>query len=158
MLMFLGVCGTAVLIYLASKQELGLRQLRNTLASTSLLMKQKEENIYQLKLSIVELNTILEPLNTKVNELHKKKDVTIQATEDLNKSLQGCKEMKAASEKTKANATEILQKQKDEHETEKMKALEQIQGLKQQILDRDKAVCAFVDKTNQEGMKLCGTP
>ena len=37
------------------------------------------------------------------------------------------------------------------HQAEKNKAEEQIKILQLQILDRDKAICTFVDETKEEG-------
>uniref|UniRef100_A0A667YPU4 Uncharacterized protein n=1 Tax=Myripristis murdjan TaxID=586833 RepID=A0A667YPU4_9TELE len=42
-----------------------------------------------------------------------------------------------------------------EQDEAKQKAQAEIQQLKQQILNRDRAICTFVDLTNEEGRRLC---
>uniref|UniRef100_A0AAY4ADT3 Uncharacterized protein n=1 Tax=Denticeps clupeoides TaxID=299321 RepID=A0AAY4ADT3_9TELE len=48
-----------------------------------------------------------------------------------------------------------LQQTKESQEAEQKKFQDEIQGLKQQILERDKKLCTFLDPQYEEGKKLC---
>ncbi|KAM3873320.1 acyl-coenzyme A thioesterase THEM4 [Diretmus argenteus] len=135
----------------AVQQELNLHGLKTRLVRNSVEIKRKEEAIVQMKTKIQDMNKELASLNTKRGELTKRKEETLKAKGDMDKNLESCNTEKAEAEKKKTDLTEALNKLKAEHEDGKKKAQEEIQSLKQQILDRDKAICAFVDKTNEEG-------
>ncbi|KAM4600695.1 uncharacterized protein ACJ7VT_020601 [Polymixia lowei] len=153
---FVSVSVMLGMIYQAAKQELNLRSLKTHMMQSSVEVKRKEDAIIEMKAKIQDLNKSLLPLNTKRDELEKKKKDTVKSTEDMNNNLQTCNTEKGEADKKKAGFTEDLTKVKAEHEEAKKKAQEEIQHLKQQILDRDAAICAFVDKANEEGRKMCG--
>ncbi|XP_062322003.1 uncharacterized protein si:dkey-87o1.2 [Osmerus eperlanus] len=154
-LLFLSMSGMGWLMFEAIKQEMSLRQLRSTLALGSNQMKQKEDRIHQIKMKITGLNEQFKPLKNKMDELQKEKQESIKFTEELDLNMQKCNEEKGSHEKKKTKVTEDLKKLQADNEAKKTTMLAEIQGLKQHILDRDHAVCAFVDQTNEEGMKLC---
>ncbi|KAJ8004979.1 hypothetical protein DPEC_G00141890 [Dallia pectoralis] len=155
-LVFLAMCGMGVLMYLAIKQELTLRNLKSTADQISLEIKQKENAIVKIKTNIQQLNTELLPINVKRDELTRKKDESVKASTEAKKALDTCNKEKADSENLKTSTTAALQKVKDDTEAEKKKAEQEIEALKKQILDRDKALCTFVDVNMDEGRKLCG--
>ncbi|XP_046906097.1 uncharacterized protein si:dkey-87o1.2 [Hypomesus transpacificus] len=154
-LVFLSVSMMGWFMFQAVKQELRLREMRSSFALGSNQMKQKEDRIHQIKMKITELNEQLKTLQNKMDELQKKKQESIKSTEALDLNLQKCNEEKTSHEQKKTKVTEDLKKLQADNEAKKTTMLAEIQGLKQNILDRDHAVCSFVDKTNEEGMKLC---
>ncbi|XP_050932155.1 uncharacterized protein si:dkey-87o1.2 [Lates calcarifer] len=145
-----------VMIYQAVRQELNLRNLKTRMVENSAEVKRKEEAIVELKVKIQDLKTTLTGVHTKMDELKVKKVEVEKSSQELDKYLQTCNTEKADVEKKKTDVGEAVNKVKADHEEAKRKAEEEIQGLKQQILDRDKAICAFADTTKEEARKLCG--
>ncbi|XP_056142503.1 uncharacterized protein si:dkey-87o1.2 [Lampris incognitus] len=153
---FLSVSVMLLAIFQAVRQEVSLRSLKTRMAEGSLEVKRREEAIVQLKAKVEGLNKELPPFNTKKSELLRKKGDFSKSMGESDKNLETCKTEKTETEKKKSSQTEAIAKLKADHEEAKKKAQEEIQGLKQQILDRDKAICTFVNATNEEGRKLCG--
>ncbi|XP_039972623.1 uncharacterized protein si:dkey-87o1.2 [Xiphias gladius] len=152
----LSVAVMLVMIYQAVSQELNLRYLKARMVENSAEVKRKEEAIIEVKTKIRELKTTLASFNAKMDELKKKKADAEKSTQEIDKRLQTCNSEKADTESKKTSVAEAMTKLKADHEEAKKKAEEDIQGLKQQILDRDKAICAFADATKEEARKLCG--
>ncbi|XP_044065302.1 uncharacterized protein si:dkey-87o1.2 isoform X1 [Siniperca chuatsi] len=155
-LLGLSVVVMAIMVFQAVRQELNLRNLKTRIVENSAEVKTKEEAIVEAKNKIQELKTKLASVNTKVDELKKTKADTEKSTQDTDKSLQTCNTEKANVEKKKTDMLEAIIKLKADHDDVKKKAGGDIQNLKQQILDRDKAICAFADTTKEEARKLCG--
>lgn len=89
-LVFLSVGVMVVLMYQAVHQELTLRGLKARTLESSSQVKQKENDIVQVKMKIQKLNGELEPINTKRDELTKKKEESAKATGEADKSLKTC--------------------------------------------------------------------
>ncbi|XP_070768337.1 tropomyosin-2 [Enoplosus armatus] len=152
----LSVSVMAVMIFQAVRQELNLHNLKTRMVANSAEVKRKEEAIIELKNKIQELKTTLASVNTKMDELKKTKAESEKSTQDLDKSLQTCNTEKDETGNKKTGIAEAITKLKADQEVAKKKAGEDILNLKQQILDRDKALCAFADTTKEEARKLCG--
>uniref|UniRef100_A0A8P4K429 Si:dkey-87o1.2 n=1 Tax=Dicentrarchus labrax TaxID=13489 RepID=A0A8P4K429_DICLA len=149
----LSVALMVVMIFQAVRQELSLRHLKTRMGENSAEVKKKEEAIMEVKNKIKDMRDTLTSVNTKLDELKKKKAESETSAGELGKSLQTCN-----TEKKKEDMASAITKLHADHEVLKKKAEEDIQSLKQQILDRDKAICAFVDTTKEEARKLCGIP
>jgi len=157
-LLVLSVAVMGVMIFQALSQELNLRNMKTRTVENSAEVKKKEEDIIELKNKIKELKTAVASVNTKMDGLRKKKGETEKSTQDLANNLQTCNTAKAEIEKKKTDMAATMTKFKADHEDLKKKAEEDIKNLKQQILDREKAICAFADTTKPEARKLCGIP
>uniref|UniRef100_A0A8C4Z8K7 Si:dkey-87o1.2 n=1 Tax=Gadus morhua TaxID=8049 RepID=A0A8C4Z8K7_GADMO len=148
---FLSVSVMVVMIYQAVRQELELRSLKARMLETSAELKQKEHAIIQEKNTIQDLNKLLDPLTKQKDQLNKNKLDLSRSVAQMTNSLVICNTDKEVAERNKADGTKALA----EVNAEKNKAEEQIKILQLQILDRDKAICTFVDETKEEGRKLC---
>lgn len=157
-LLGLSVAVMGVMIFQTVRQEFNLRTMKTRTAENTAEVSRKEGSIVHLKNKIKDLKAAMSSVNAKLEELRKKKADTEKSTQDLDKSLQTCNTEKAGFEKKKADMAATIAKFKADHEDLKKKAEEDIKNLKQQILDRDKAICAYADTTKAEARKLCGLP
>ncbi|KAG7469491.1 hypothetical protein MATL_G00129390 [Megalops atlanticus] len=123
----LGIMG--VLMYQTFQQEMAMRDIKARMQTAS---------------------------NQRKDDLTKKKQEMNAANGKVQKTVEECNAEKTEAEKKRTAVSESLKKLKDEQEAEKKKAEEEIKGLKQQILDRDKKLCEFVDMNMEDGRKLCG--
>lgn len=157
-LVFLSVAVLSVMVYQAVLQEMNLHKLKVfSRVKTADLMK-KEQSIAELKKTLQELKPQLNAAHTMAEEMKVKKDDLQKETNDLEANLKTCTNERGEAEKRKTEIAETVNKLKTEHEGAKQKAQTEIQDLKKQNLDREKAICAFVDTTNAEAQKLCGLP
>uniref|UniRef100_A0A8C9YBH3 Si:dkey-87o1.2 n=1 Tax=Sander lucioperca TaxID=283035 RepID=A0A8C9YBH3_SANLU len=135
-LAFLSVAVVAVMIFQAVRQELNLRVLKSRTVENTEQIKRKENTIIEVKSKIQAMKSKLVFVNTNIDTLKKKKTDSDQKAQDLN------------VEKKTSGMRESMTKLKGK--AAKKKAEEDIQSLKQQILDRDKAICAFADTSKEE--------
>uniref|UniRef100_A0AAY4ADK6 Uncharacterized protein n=1 Tax=Denticeps clupeoides TaxID=299321 RepID=A0AAY4ADK6_9TELE len=152
---FLCMCVLLFLVYQAVVQELGIHSANLRFAEAKENVKRKEDEIVSIKMKIQDLNGDLMPLNKQHEEISKKVEEVKQATEDAKKSLETCNKQKEDSTKKKSEVFEVIKKMKESQEAEQKKFQDEIQGLKQQILERDKKLCTFLDPQYEEGKKLC---
>lgn len=155
-LVALSVSVLIALIFQAVRQELRLSNLKTQMVDKSAEVKRKEEAIIEVKMKVKELKTTLTSVNKKIDDLKKKKSEFEKTDQELDQSLQACNTEKENNVRKNVEIAESMTDLKGNYEKAKIKAEEEIQHLKQQVLDRDKAICAFADTTKEEARKLCG--
>lgn len=155
-LVFLAVALLLVMAYQAAKQELAIRLYMTRLNRAKKLVQFNEKEIVAAKVKLDSLNNNLNSLKTNQDDLMTQMHVAEKQKADGENTLKTCKEAKDAKENKKTEITDTVNKMKETQEAERAKAQLEVQNLKQQILDRDKAVCAFLDTQFEEGRKLCG--
>ncbi|XP_032415486.1 myosin-2 [Xiphophorus hellerii] len=144
------------MIFQTLRQELSLRNLRARMVESSAEVKRREDSIMDMKSKIQELKTTVDNANLKLEDLKKEKSEKEKALKESEKSLETCNAGKGNAEKKKTELGESINKLKTDHEAAKNKAQQEIGRLKQQILDREKTICAHADLTKEEARKLCG--
>lgn len=152
----LSVSVLIAMIYQAVRQELNLGHMKTRMVEKSAEVKRKEQTIIEVRLKVKELKTTLASVNKKIDELKKKKSGFEKSDQELDQSLQACTTEKENNVKKNIEIAESMTDLKANYEKAKLTAEEQIQNLKQQVLDRDKAICAFADTSKEEARKLCG--
>lgn len=155
-LVTLSVAVMVVMIFQTLRQELTLRNLKTSITESSAEVKKKEASIVEVKVKIQELKKSLTALETKMEGVKKQKAEAETSDQQQAESLQACNSQREASRAKRSEMEEAINRLKGDHEVAKAQAQQDIQSLKQQILDRDKAICAFADTTKDEARRLCG--
>lgn len=159
LVIFLAVASVAVMlvvVYQVVRQEMTKNYLKTLAQDTAIEISRKENAITELKTSLQGLKPKLLSMTKMTEELKAKKDALQNEKKTLQENVKTCNKEKGESETKKAETTDNLSKQKGDHELAKENAQTTIQDLKQQNLDREKAICALVDTTNADARKLCG--
>ncbi|XP_076009909.1 uncharacterized protein LOC143003241 [Genypterus blacodes] len=145
-----------VLTVQAVRQELDMREVETRLMVETVDFKRKDAAITEVKKKISALKLALDSAKTKVEELYIVKAATKKAADDIVTSVKTCETDKEKHQARKTELGQSLAEIKSGHDATKIKIEEETKSLKQQILERDKAICAFVDQTKPEGLRLCG--
>ncbi|XP_041649778.1 uncharacterized protein si:dkey-87o1.2 [Cheilinus undulatus] len=144
------------LIVQAVRQEMNLREVKHRMEQNTMEVKRKEAAIIEMKANIDTLTRTLDDANRRVGSVKQKNEEIASSTRNSEDVLRACNKDKGKIVDMKTEKTKVIAQLRADHEEAKKKAEADIQSLKQQILDRDKAVCAFADTSKEEARKLCG--
>ncbi|XP_063054132.1 uncharacterized protein LOC134448387 [Engraulis encrasicolus] len=136
-------------------QELSIRSSIARIHQARERKSQMEEEISNTKLKMGAIQAEINELKKSEAELNQQQVELAKSRDEAERGLLACRPEKKKGQQKKTQISGTLQELKGAQEAEKVKAQEDIQKLKQQLLDRDQAICAFVDKNKPEGMKLC---
>ncbi|XP_051577855.1 uncharacterized protein si:dkey-87o1.2 isoform X2 [Myxocyprinus asiaticus] len=156
-MIFVAICALLVIIYHAVKQDLNIRNLKMRIAVSTEQVKMKEDGIVAAKMKVDEINKKISPVSTQRDQLKKQKEDYKRNTANSEKELSSCQAEKSKLDKQNNEAKEALIKIKEGQEAERKKAVEEVEGLKKQILDRDLKICQFVDMNVEAARKLCSS-
>ncbi|XP_054478047.1 uncharacterized protein si:dkey-87o1.2 [Anoplopoma fimbria] len=152
----LGLAVMVVMIFQAVRQEIHLRSLKTGITEKSTEVKRKEQSIIDLRVKLQEMKATMVSVKSMTEKLKISKTAIDISAQEHTTTLQTCIKKKADVQKRKANEGETILKLTTEHTSFKENAEGDIQNLKKQILERDQAICVFVDTTKEEARKLCG--
>ncbi|XP_054639196.1 uncharacterized protein si:dkey-87o1.2 [Dunckerocampus dactyliophorus] len=152
----LSVAVMVAMIFQILRQEFEFRDSKVRRLEDLAVAKREEKVIDLIKPQIRELRTNLASVMGRVDALKKRKAAAEKTEQDRKKDLEACGKDKESTEKKKKAVVDSMAKLKADHAAEKTKAEEELKSLKQQILDRDKAVCVFADPSIAEARRLCG--
>uniref|UniRef100_A0A672J190 Uncharacterized protein n=1 Tax=Salarias fasciatus TaxID=181472 RepID=A0A672J190_SALFA len=138
-LIFLSVGVMSVMVFQTVDREFKLHGVKTGLVKTSDEVKRKEDEISELKNKVRGLKQTLATVNVKLDELRMKQELALKTTKEHEDKLQACNKRKDDKQSTC-----------EQEHVAKAKAQQEIQSLKQQILDRDKAICAFADTAKEQ--------
>lgn len=155
-LILLCVSVMVALAFQSIRQELSFLALRKHVETAAIQVRKYEDAIVQDKLKIQEINGFLASAKSKTDQLTKKKEELSKAVNEAKGRITECRAMKKKADGSLRTAAKNLQNAKAQQASDKLKAEKEIQAIKQQILDRDKKFCEFVDMEMEEGRKICG--
>lgn len=159
LVIFLALASLAVMVvmvYQVVRQEMLKHSMKTLAQDKATELSRKENEITNLKILLQGMKPKLLSMTKLTEELKTKKETLEKDKKSLEDNITKCNKDKEESETRKTETTDNFNKKKGEHDQAKKNAQATIKDLKQNILNRDKAVCKLVDTTNPEARKLCG--
>ncbi|XP_033958828.1 uncharacterized protein [Pseudochaenichthys georgianus] len=157
-LLLLAVGVMSFVLFHAGHQEMKLINFRARIVDSEAETVREEHAIVVLKTELVQLKNTVKQMNTNILDIKKKKQSIEQLSRDFTQRVQSCTSEKVGAENKKTETEAAIESLKVGHEEAKLKAAVEMQVLKQQILERDIAICVFADTTKDKARSLCGMP